>query len=113
MRKLIIMALAASATLSAMPASAQAWRLRPAVRSQIQSDINQLDRQITRAAQRRTVSAREATGLRRQAAQLQRTYNRYGRNGFTRAEIAALEGQANRVRQQLRLERRDWDGRRG
>ena len=44
---------------------------------------------------------------------LQRLYNRYSRNGFDRAEVTQLEAQMNRLRQRLRLERRDWDGRRG
>jgi hypothetical protein len=113
MRKFVLGAIAAATAFTAVPAAAQVWRLQPNVRSQIQSDINQLDRQISRAAQRRTVSQREATGLRRQATAVQRLYARYGRNGFTRQEVAQLETQINQVRQQLRLERRDFDGRRG
>jgi hypothetical protein len=114
MRKFLIPALmAATAATAAAPATAQMWRLQPTVRSQIQSDINQLDRQIARAAARRAISQREATGLRRQALNLRRTYYRYGRNGLSRLEVAELERQVNRLRLRLRLERRDWDGRRG
>jgi type II secretory pathway component PulJ len=113
MRKIVLSALAAATAFSAMPAQAQNWRLQPAVQREIQRDINQLERQIQRAAQRRTISQREATGLQRQAFQLQRTYNRYARNGLDRREVADLEQQVNRLHQRLRLERRDWDGRRG
>lgn len=114
MRKLVISAFMAAAAIgAAAPASAQAWRLQPGVQRQIQSDINQLDRQISRAVQRRTVSQREATGLRRQAMSLQRAYNRYSRNGLDRQEVAQLQTQVNRLHQRLRLERRDWNNGRG
>jgi predicted RNase H-like nuclease (RuvC/YqgF family) len=114
MRKFLVSAVMATAALSAAaPASAQSWRLQASTQRQIQQDINQLDRQISRATQRRTVSQREATGLRRQAMNLQRTYNRYSRNGLDRQEVTQLERQVNQLHAKLRLERRDWDGRRG
>jgi len=130
MRKVMIaLALAstsAGVTLAASPAAAQsygqqnrgqqqirAWRIQPAVQRQIQTDINQLETRIQRAAQRRTISPREATGLRRQARSLQQLYNRFRRNGLDRNEVRQLETQVNALHQRLRLERRDWDGRRG
>lgn len=113
MRKFVLSIGLVAASLGAMPATAQTWRLQPVIRNQIQSDIIQLDSHIQRASQRRTVSQREATGLRRDADQLKRTYNQYGRNGLTRGEVTALETRVNALRQRLRLERRDWDGRRG
>ncbi|MDT9598969.1 hypothetical protein [Sphingosinicella rhizophila] len=113
MRKAIFAIVMASTAIAAAPASAQMWRLQPSVQRQIQGDINQLERQIQRAQQRRAISPREAQGLRRDALNLQRLYNRYGRNGLDRREVADLEMQTNRLRQRLRLERRDWDGRRG
>lgn len=113
MRKIMLSVLIASSAFAAAPASAQSWRLQPQIRSQIQTDINQLERRIDRAQQRRAISQREASGLRRQAIDLQRLYNRYGRNGLTRVEVADLELRINRLHQRLRLERRDWDGRRG
>lgn len=113
MRKLFIAAAMAAATATAsMPASAQNWRLQASTQREIQTDINQLDRQITRAAQRRTISSREATVLRKQASTLQRTYNSFSRNGLTRQEVQRLETQVNQLRHRLKLERRDWDGRR-
>lgn len=113
MRKVTLSLLAAAVALSSVPASAQVWRLLPSVRNEIQSDINQLQNQIQRAQQRRTISPREATGLRRDARRAQQNYNRYSRNGLTLAEVRTLEAQVNTVRQRLRLERRDWDRRRG
>lgn len=110
---MISAAMAAAAIAGSAPASAQAWRLQPTAQRQIQGDISQLDRQISRAADRGTISRREATGLRRDALGLQRLYNQYSRNGLDRVEVSRLQGQVNRIHQRLRLERRDWDGRRG
>ena len=113
MRKLALMILAASAAISSVPAAAQTWVLRPTIRSQIRADINQLQNQIQRAQQNRRISVREATGLRRQATNVRQLLARYSRNGLSRTEVATLESRVNDVRQRLRLERRDWDGRRG
>lgn len=113
MRKLVLSVIAGSLAVASVPASAQTWRLQPTIQRQIQGDINQLNRQIQRAQQRRTISMREATRLRRDALRVQRMHNRYARNGLTRAEVSQLEQQVNVVRQRLRMERRDWDGRRG
>ena len=101
-----------SMTLVAGPASAQTWRVSPGVQRQIQGDINQLERQIQRSQQRNVISQREGQRLRRDALQLQRNLNRFSRNGLDRNEVRQLEVAVNQVRQQLRLERRDWDGRR-
>ena len=113
MRKIIFSAMMAAAAVTAVPASAAPWHVNRNVARQIQTDINQLDNQINRATQRRVISRQEATGLRRQAMELQRSYNRFSRNGLDRREVANLEAGVNRVRQNLRLERRDWDGHRG
>ena len=116
MRKFVLSVAAAAAAVTAtiaVPASAQAWRMQPAVEREIRQDINQLERRIDRAAQRRIISPREATSLRREADRLERTYYRFARNGFTRHEVAQLERGVNRLHQRLRIERRDWDGRRG
>ncbi|MEJ5978778.1 hypothetical protein WG901_19145 [Novosphingobium sp. PS1R-30] len=90
-----------------------AWRLTPARNNEIRQDINSLDNTITRAAQRRTISQREAQGLRRQANEVKRLYAQYARNGLDRNEVRNLQQRVNSVRIALRMERRDWDGRRG
>jgi hypothetical protein len=113
MRKLILGLAVAATGLTAVPAAAQSWRLQPAVHRQIQQDIKQIDRRIDRAEARGAISHREANGLERDARQLKRLYYRYSRNGLNRVEVTALERQINRLHQRLRLERRDWDGRRG
>lgn len=113
MRTLILSLVAASAVAASMPAAAQAWRLQPRVQTQIRADINQLQNQVQRAAQRRTISQREAVALRRQSVDLRQMLAQYSRNGLTRQEVTTLERGINQVRQNLRLERRDWDGRRG
>ena len=112
MRKFVLSAALITAGLMTVPASAQAWRIQPSIQRQIQGDIDQLQTQIQRAAQRRTISPREATSLRRTALNVQQTYRRFNRGGLNRVEVTELENRINTVRQQLRLDRRDWDGRR-
>lgn len=113
MRKLMLSIIIASTAITVAPASAQTWRLSRPVYQQIQTDINQLQNRIQRAAQRRAISRREAISLRRDAAEIRRLFHYYSRNGLTRTEVARLEVGINRVHARLRLERRDWDGRRG
>jgi hypothetical protein len=111
MRKVLVsIALASSALIAAAPASAQpGWRINPGVQREIQQDINQLDRRITRAEQRRTISRREAFGLRRDANDIRQTHARYSRNGLDRQEVRDLQRRVNRVHMRLRYEQRDWD----
>lgn len=111
MRKFIISALVAGAAFSAMPAAAQSYGY-PAAR-QVQSEISQLANRINVAQQRGTISPREAQGLRRQAVTVQRNYRSYSRNGLTRREVTVLQNQVATIRNNLRVERRDRDGRRG
>jgi predicted RNase H-like nuclease (RuvC/YqgF family) len=113
MRSFVLTLAVASAAFGSVPASAQTWHLQPRIQTQIRADINQLQNQIQRAAQRRTISQREAVTLRRQSVDLRQLLARFSRNGLSRPEVTALEQRINRVRQNLRLERRDWDGRRG
>ena len=105
--------LALAVPAQAQPARHDAWRLTPARNAEIRQDINSLRTAIDRAAARRTISQREANGLRNQARDIQRLYASYSRNGLTRAEVRNLEVRVNSVRASLRMERRDWDGRRG
>lgn len=104
--------LSVAAVAVAVPASAQAWRAQPRIQREIQSDINGLDRQITRAIERGTVSRRDAKDLRREASNLQRTFNRFSRDGLDRREVEQLESQVNGLHRRLRLEQRYWGGRR-
>jgi len=90
-----------------------AWQLTPARNTQIRQDIANLRMSIDRAAARRTISQREASGLRNEARSIQQLYQGYSRNGLTRAEVRTLQDRVNRVRVALRMERRDWDGQRG
>ncbi len=88
------------------------WR-NPAVNAQIRDDINGLRQAIDRAAARRTISGREAVGLRQQARNIQTQYADFARGGLDRREVNTLQDHVNKVRDRLRMERRDWDGRRG
>ena len=109
-------ALSMTATLHAQPMHARpapACSLTHARNAAIRQEINQLGNQIDRAAARRTISRREATGLRQQARNVQRLYASYQRGGLTRAEVQTLQARVNQVRAALRMERLDWDNRRG
>lgn len=113
MRKFLMSAvLSVAAVAAGVPASAQAWRAQPRIQREIQSDINGLDRQIARAIERGTVSRRDAKDLRREASNLQRTFNRFSRDGLDRREVEQLESQVNGLHRRLRLEQRNWGGRR-
>lgn len=109
MRSLVLAALFTTLSVTlAISAHAQPWRLQPRVQREIQSDINDLERQISRAADRRAISPRDARELRRDAAKLRQTFHRFSRDGLDRREVEQLESQVNRLRLRLRLERRDW-----
>lgn len=90
-----------------------AARHTPARNASIRSDINDLRRDIDRAAARRKISQREAKGLRRDAAEIQRLYASYARNGISAREMQILQRKVDRVHVALRMERRDRDNRRG
>lgn len=109
MRKFIIPALVAGSLFAvATPASALHAGYNPA-----QLQISQLHNQIARAQHRGAISPREANGLRRQAAIVQRNYRVFSRNGLTRREFAVLRSQVQQIRHNLRAERADLDRRRG
>lgn len=91
----------------------QSWNLSPARSAQIRQDIASLNTAIDRAAARRTISPREAAGLRQQARDVQRLYGQYARGGLDRGEVRNLQTRVNTVRVALRMERRDWDNARG
>lgn len=90
-----------------------AWQLTPARNAEIRQDIQQLRSAIDRAAARRTISQREANGLRNEARSVQQLYASYARGGLSRGEVQTLQNRVNRVRVALHQERRDWDSRRG
>lgn len=79
----------------------------------IRSDINDLRRDIDKAAARRMISKREADGLRRDASNVQRLYADYSRNGLSAREVQTLRAKVDRIHFALKDERRDRDGRRG
>ena len=98
---------AASAQISIQFGTPQFWTGERV--NAIRNQIWQLDRQIQRAEQRRTITNREARMLNRQVRNLQNRYNAYARNGLNFQEVRYLHTQVNQVRQQLRLSRLDWD----
>jgi len=124
MRKLLVSVAVATATLAAVPAAAQynqprqhsSWNHRGPDRQAVQQlvrRLNEVDARIDRQARRGNISQREAFALNRQVVQIRNRLARAGRNGLSGREFAELRVQVNRLEQNLRLERRDRDGRRG
>lgn len=118
--KIIAPALVATLGLgAALPASAhetrheQPARHTPVRNDMIRADIHGLRAQIDRAAARRTISHREAAGLRRDADRIQRLYASYARDGLNRHETQVLKAKVSKVQYALHMERADRDGRRG
>lgn len=107
------MGLSAGISAQAAPYNHNAGRPTPVRDANIRADINGLNRTIDRAVARRTISNREATGLRRDATQVQRLYGQYARNGLTQTEMRTLKTRVDRIRVSLHMERTDWDRRRG
>lgn len=113
-------ALVAALGISAIaPASAhesprhEAARYTPVRDASIRSDINDLRRDIDRAAAHRAISEREARGLRREATDIRRLYASYARDGLSRWEVQSLQRKVDRVHVALHMERRDHDRHRG
>lgn len=122
MRKLLVSVAIATATLAAVPAAAQyrdhhpGWHQRGPGRPAVNNLLRQLDNvdfRISRSLNRRAISPREAFGLRRQSNQLRGQIHFASRNGINRREFAELQFRIDRLEQRLRLERRDFDRRRG
>ena len=130
MRKLLVSAFLATATIAATaPAAAQyqnsgwnqrdrygAWNQRGPARPAVNNLLRQLgevNQRIDRSARNRIISPREAMSLRREADQIRMRLNYRGRDGLSGREFASLQTQVNRLEQRLRYERRDRDGRRG
>jgi hypothetical protein len=89
------------------------WRPTPAANAMVRRDINDLRQAVNRSERRGRISNREWSRLRDDVRTIQSLYASYSRNGLTRNEVAALEWRINRARAMLRMERRDYDGRRG
>jgi hypothetical protein len=81
----------------------------PARANAIRQQIWRLDQNVDRAAQRGTISRREAMGLRRDVANLRNQFQVYNRNGLNFQEVRSLQARVNQVRSRLRMERADWD----
>ncbi len=120
MRKLLISAAMATATIAAaVPTAAMAqpgygWQNRRGVdRAQVIDllrDLNRAEQRINRAP---GISRREAFGLRREAQQIRFQLNRAQRNGIGQREFFSLRTQVNRLQMRVRMENRDFDNRRG
>ena len=78
----------------------------------IATQIEQLQRRVTRNDGRDRISEREAAGLRNAVYQLRMQFRDYNRNGLTQREARYLQDRINQVRSRLQYERNDNDGRR-
>lgn len=89
------------------------WRWTPALANAIRTDVQDLKNQIDRAYYRHRIGRNDAVQLRREALDIQRHSVWARRDGLSRDEVRILQDRVNRVRDQLRLERRDWYNWRG
>lgn len=78
----------------------------------IWTQIEQLQRRVARTDGRDRISEREAAGLRNAVYQLRTQFRDYNRNGLNQRESQYLQQRINQIRERLRYERRDDDGRR-
>ena len=78
----------------------------------IARQIEQLRYRIQRTDGRDRISEREAAGLRRAVYNLQQQFRDFNRNGLSQRESQYLQQRINQIRERLRYERRDDDGRR-
>lgn len=78
----------------------------------IRADIYSLRAKIDRAAARHAISSREASGLRRDAARIQRLYAQYSHDGLSRREVQTLRTRIDKVQFALHMERADRDNHR-
>jgi hypothetical protein len=131
MRKFLISAAIATATLAAIPASAQDygrpgydhrddrrddrgnWNRGPsrAAVNDLLRDLNRAENLIARSQQRRIISPREAISLRGEARQIRVRLNFALRGGISGREFGDLRVRVNRLEQRVRIERRDNDRR--
>ena len=123
MRKLLISAAMATATIAAaVPTAAIAqphygWQRGGPTRAQVQDllrDLSRAEQRITRATYQRRdgISNREAASLRREAQNIRLRLNLAMRNGINSREFANLRVRVNRLEQRVRSERNDRDNRR-
>ena len=122
MRKILISLALGAATVAAVPAAAQSGYGRPGyhhngpTRGQVNAllgDLNRAEQRIAVSQRRGFISPREAMGLRREANAVRIRLNMAARGGISDREFANLRFQVNRLEQRIRMERRDWDRRRG
>ncbi|MCA8886918.1 MAG: hypothetical protein KDA35_09840 [Hyphomonadaceae bacterium] len=106
MKKLLAMAVAASALAVAAPASAQAWQ-------SINQRQRNLDARIDAGVRSGQLTRAEAYRLRREYGQIAALEARYRRNGLTIAERRDLDRRFDYLSRQIQAERHDWDRRRG
>lgn len=103
-KKALLSLLAASAVAVATPALAQSYGGHG---RGLNGEQAQLAQRIDRAAYRGTISRREAQDLRHQLNQYERLEWRYRRDGLSRWERNDLAERLDRIRWQLREDRRD------
>ena len=78
----------------------------------IARQIEQLRYRVERTDSRDRISEREAASLRRAVFNLRQQFRDYNRNGLSHREAQILQDRIHRIRDRLRFERRDNDGRR-
>ncbi len=102
MKRTLLAITAISALVTAAPAAAQ-YRNQTGLDTSFDARIGQLQTRLDAGVREGTIDRREAWRLRQQLRDLSRLEDRYGYNGFTRAERDDLQMRIRTVRGDIRL----------
>jgi Spy/CpxP family protein refolding chaperone len=106
-------ALGSAGAASAQPYGDHHWgQHTPARANAIREQIQDLQRRVDRNDFRGRISDREAAGLRQDVRRLQEQFRMFNRNGLDNREMRVLENRIQNIRDRLKFERHDRDGRR-
>jgi len=112
MRKILTSAVLLSSLVAFAPADAQRYGYGNGFGGGIERQLDQIVTRIRRAEDRGAISRREESRLLLEARQIRQLRNVYARNGLSRWEVRDLESRLQRLRQHVRFERLDGNGRR-
>lgn len=122
MRKILVSAALAAASLTAVPAAAQyqdggryydggrhdrGYNMHRGAEQRLLAQLDNIQQRIDNNARRGRISPREAMQLQREAHQIRQRIYRAGRNGLSPREFQNISQRVDRLRYELREERRE------
>lgn len=116
MRKFLVSAALATLTVAAVPAAAQyhdggrydrGYGWQRGGEQRLLAQLDNIQQRIDNAARRGRISPREAMQIQREAHQIRQRLYRAGRDGLSQREFRNLSERVDRLRHELREERRE------